>query len=370
MLWFRFVILACFLIPGFSGSGNAVAQQSDNFEIVEIVLSREEISFRFQASAGTAATYRLEYSREPGVEPWLPVKETWTEVGERPGRFQIRTRSGVGESAFYRIAQWPGAWVPVVLNEVMPNNTETLADEDGDFVDWVELYNYGSSEVDLVGYGLSDDPAKPLKWTFAEETSIAAGGYLVVFLSGKDKPGGADAHPHAGFRLGNGTEPILFSNPAGIVLDEIFSGPLRSDDSLARHRENVLNWHEFDGTPPATPGETNIPTRGSLPNPYVQPPSFSVRGGFFDAPVTVSFQAANPGDAVLYTLDGSDPDDTTSPAATEPLVIDRTTVVRAMTLTATGDESEPNTMTYFFGADHSLPVISIAANPDQFEFRD
>jgi hypothetical protein len=341
-----------------------MAQQPSELQILTTQLGPGEVAFVFRASAGTTAAYQLEYSKEPGVDPWFPVRETWVEAEPGPECFKIRARAGAGASAYYRVAQWPGAWVPVVLNEVMPNNTKTVADEDGDFVDWVEFYNHGDTPIDLTGFALSDDSVQPLKWTFPDVASITAGGYLTVFLSGKDREG------HASFRLGNGTEPILFSNPSGTVLDQIVTGPLRSDDSLGRHPENVMNWHEFDGTPAATPGEANIPTSGSLPSPHVQSPTFTVEGGFFNSPVTLSFQAANPVDAVHYTLDGSEPDDETSPFLTEPLVIDRTAVVRAMTLTGDGNKSEPHTMTYFVGANHSLPVISISADPDEFEFRD
>ena len=54
----------------------------------------------------------------------------------------------------------------VILNEWMAKNSTTLQDEDGDFSDWVEIYNSGTSAVDLNGYGLSDDEAEPYKWIF------------------------------------------------------------------------------------------------------------------------------------------------------------------------------------------------------------
>ena len=35
----------------------------------------------------------------------------------------------------------------VVINEVMSENETTLTDEDGDYSDWIELYNTGSDTV-------------------------------------------------------------------------------------------------------------------------------------------------------------------------------------------------------------------------------
>ncbi len=80
-----------------------------------------------------------------------------------------------------------GTFGQVRLNEVMASNGVTLADEDGDFEDWIELYNEGQDAVDLTGWGLSDNENNVFKWTFPEGTVIGAGEYLVVWASGKDR---------------------------------------------------------------------------------------------------------------------------------------------------------------------------------------
>lgn len=80
----------------------------------------------------------------------------------------------------------------IVLNEVVSANRAGLLDEDGDASDWVELFNPGGAPVNLQGYRLSDDPARPARWTFGRAL-VPAGGRLVVFASGKDRPG-YDAH--------------------------------------------------------------------------------------------------------------------------------------------------------------------------------
>lgn len=77
----------------------------------------------------------------------------------------------------------------VRINEVMASNLKTFADEDGQFEDWIELYNTTAATVDLDGWGLSDDPLAPFRWTFPAGTTIAPGGYLLVWASGKNRPG-------------------------------------------------------------------------------------------------------------------------------------------------------------------------------------
>lgn len=77
----------------------------------------------------------------------------------------------------------------VRLHEFMASNRATIADEDGDFEDWIELHNPGAEPVDLTDWGLSDDPDTPFRWRFAPGTVLEPGGFLLVWASGKDRPG-------------------------------------------------------------------------------------------------------------------------------------------------------------------------------------
>jgi hypothetical protein len=76
----------------------------------------------------------------------------------------------------------------VVINEFMAANRSVTADEDGHYSDWIELLNLGSTSVNLEGYGLSDDPGSPFKWTFPP-IAIPPGGFLTVWASGKNRNG-------------------------------------------------------------------------------------------------------------------------------------------------------------------------------------
>ena len=86
-----------------------------------------------------------------------------------------------------------------VLSEIMPSNGRTLADEDGQFPDWIEIENPGGVAIDLSGYFLTDDPLTPAKWTFPP-VSLPANGFLVVFASGKNRTNDP-ARLHTSFQL-------------------------------------------------------------------------------------------------------------------------------------------------------------------------
>ncbi|MCC5842396.1 MAG: lamin tail domain-containing protein, partial [Opitutales bacterium] len=117
----------------------------------------------------------------------------------------------------------------VRINEVMASNGTTLADDDGDFEDWIELYNYGTEPVDLSGWGLSDSYNNPFKWTFPVGTTIGAGDYLLVWASGKDRDPSSFGSGRWLFNEGGGSVVTDYSpvNNDGVIVGD---GQLQSDE--------------------------------------------------------------------------------------------------------------------------------------------
>lgn len=74
----------------------------------------------------------------------------------------------------------------IVINEGSNRNYSIVEDENGDFPDWIELYNAGPDTVSLLDYALSDDLADPTKWTFPN-VSLLPGEFKIVFCSGKNR---------------------------------------------------------------------------------------------------------------------------------------------------------------------------------------
>ena len=73
----------------------------------------------------------------------------------------------------------------VVINEVMAGNTRTLAAEDGQYYDYIELANTSGADVDISGWYLSDDAADSMAWRIPEGTVVPANGYLLFYASGR-----------------------------------------------------------------------------------------------------------------------------------------------------------------------------------------
>ncbi|MCK4296834.1 MAG: hypothetical protein KAX28_09310, partial [Candidatus Marinimicrobia bacterium] len=67
----------------------------------------------------------------------------------------------------------------------MSSNLFAIADEDGDYPDWIELYNTGITTVNLRNYGLTDNLTDTFKWIFPD-INILTNEYLLLFASGKN----------------------------------------------------------------------------------------------------------------------------------------------------------------------------------------
>ncbi len=118
----------------------------------------------------------------------------------------------------------------VVINELMASNDAAVADQDGEFDDWIELYNKGNVDIDLTGYFLSDKADNLDKYDFPEGTTIPAQGYLVIWA---DEDGSQEGL-HANFKLSASGEAVFLVNPDTVVIDEITFGEQTTDLSLAR----------------------------------------------------------------------------------------------------------------------------------------
>ncbi|RKD90729.1 CotH kinase family protein [Mangrovibacterium diazotrophicum] len=75
----------------------------------------------------------------------------------------------------------------VKINEVQSANTKSLADEDGDYSDWIEIRNTSASAINLGDYSISDDEDGDERWQFPTYT-LQPGAYSLLFASGKDRP--------------------------------------------------------------------------------------------------------------------------------------------------------------------------------------
>jgi hypothetical protein len=134
----------------------------------------------------------------------------------------------------------------VVINEFLAANQTILADEWGEFDDWLELYNNSTSLIDLSGYYLSDRPDSLDMWQFPAGISIGSQEYLIVWLDGDDLTQGP---LHTNFRLNADGESIIISDPDLNVVDSYTFGPQSIDISMGRSPNGVGGFIYMVPTP-------------------------------------------------------------------------------------------------------------------------
>jgi hypothetical protein len=124
----------------------------------------------------------------------------------------------------------------IVINEVLAENRTVVQDPQGDYDDFIELFNSSDDAVDLSGMFLSDVNENPRKFGFPEGTVIDAKGYLVVWA---DENGKAKSGVHANFKISGKGEVIRLidsDNRGNGLLDEIVLGSQKPDRSYGRVR--------------------------------------------------------------------------------------------------------------------------------------
>ena len=246
------------------------------------------------------------------------------------------------------------------INEVMSKNDTTISDSDGDFSDWLEIYNDDTNSVNLEGYSLSDNPDTPNRWKFGK-IEIPGKGVLLVFASGKDKSPSED-NPHTNFKIKSAGEPLLLSSPSGVLIDSIFSGKIPPDYSRGRKPDGSQEWFFFKRP---TPGTSNT-SDGSKIIVTVPFPKIDKIAGFYPNQVEVNISTEFENGEVRFTLNGSDPD-STAQIYLNPLTFVKTTILRAAVFdTISMQQSKTTTRTYFINdlKDHDLPIFSISTDPD------
>ena len=142
----------------------------------------------------------------------------------------------------------------VVINELSASNSATQADQDGEYDDWIELYNNTSSPIVLDGYHLSDDNTALLKWTFPIGTTINANDYLIIWADKDTLQTGL----HANFKLSATGEALFFSDNSGTLLDETAFGAQITNITWGRYPNGTGAFTIMNPTFSATNSNTPV----------------------------------------------------------------------------------------------------------------
>ena len=241
------------------------------------------------------------------------------------------------------------------INEVVASNKTILADTNGEYDDWIEIYNDSNSPIDIAGYYLSDDPLDLTQYIIpisnAALTTVPANGYLIFWADNDTEQG---VH-HTNFKLSASGGDILLTAPDEVTIIDNFSFPsLAEDISYGRLPDGSMTLSSISSASPNATNNNNLP---QLEKPIINLPT-----GFYSGPQTISITAST-GATIYYTTDGRIPTDTSN-LYVDPIIVDSTGSIRAVAIRSNFENSFITTNTYLIDFNSTLPVFHITMNPD------
>lgn len=241
---------------------------------------------------------------------------------------------------------------PLVINEVMVYNDSYNRQPDGEYYDWVELKNVSEEPIMLAEYYLSDDKDNPMLWRLPERY-LDPGALLVVHCSGNSDLSTSDT-VHSNFSLNSTSERLYLTSAAQQrVTDYVWLHDIFKDWTVGR----------MDGQSGFFYLSSPSPWSGNRGNAYRyisdQPVSLGEDGVYNDV-TSVSVELEGSG-RIFYTTDGSRPDES-SAEYTEPITLDKTTVIRAINVQDGAAPSRAITLSYIINENHTLPVLSLSTD--------
>jgi len=246
-------------------------------------------------------------------------------------------------------AAWAGApgcaHAQLYITELMAINDSTIADEDGEFSDWLEIHNAGLVAANVGGWYLTDDDSDLARWQLPAEV-IGPGGYLLVFASSKDRAV-AGSELHTSFKLSGAGEYLALVRGDGSTIEHEYAPEFPEQSSDVSHglaADLVTERCFVDPTPEAVNDESS----GCG---VIEELVFSVERGFYDSAFSVTISTATPGAAIYYTLDGSEPTEAAGTPYGGAIPVSTITTLRAAAIAAGFQPGPSMTHTYIFAAD-------------------
>ena len=237
----------------------------------------------------------------------------------------------------------------LAVSEVMPSNGRYLIQRDGEYYDWIELKNVSDTAIDLSEYALSDNSSDLLLFTLPQQ-ELAPGETVVVICSGN--AGMSDSYVHAPFTLNREECWVYVTHKDRGISDyvRVAGVPVMGSAGRIDGKPGIF----YFGTP--TPGKENLDGAAEI----AAAPVADIPGGVYNDVTQIQVVLSGEG-PIYYTLNGSEPT-MRSYLYTEPLILTETAVIRAKSYPEGKLPSPVTTASYIINENHTLPVISIAAN--------
>jgi len=239
-----------------------------------------------------------------------------------------------------------------IINEVCSKNDHIITDINGNYWDWIEIYNPENTPVNLNQFYLSDDDSELDKWKFPNFI-LNANQYVLVFASKKTS---ASNELHCNFKISADGESIYLSNSQKEIIQQIDCPKLKANHSFGL---DSLSFKYFNIPTPLQPNSFQKSYSGYAPTPVfsIQKPNVE-KGSFIQITSESPFQ-------IYYSNDGSPPFPDGN-LYNGKVSIDSTVSIKAVAHLPNYIPSTAVTQTYFVNQYSSLPIVHINVEPDLF----
>ena len=244
----------------------------------------------------------------------------------------------------------------IIINELMSSNSFYMAHNGNQFYDWIELYNNSEQAISLSNYYLTTN-YDDRKMYALPDSVLMPGGYCIIMASG-DVSLSNEYYYHANFKLSSGTGLFLFHEDD--LIDSSFIYSIPRGYSYGR---GIQNGHYYYTNP--TPGAVN--SEVGLRR-LMYEPTFVTPGGVYNNVSSLKVELDNSiYTDIYYTLDGSIPTNH-SLKYTQPIALNATTVVRAVSYINGSPVGDIATNSYIINENHTLPVMSLSMPQSSFDY--
>ena len=245
---------------------------------------------------------------------------------------------------------------PLQIHEVSTfNRTDRWLGTLG-YSDWVELKNVSDAPLQASDYFLSDDLDAPELYRLPEKT--LAPGELLLIRCDDSAPTGGLAPVCSAFSLSSDGDRLYLFGSEGALADYASLRDIPAAGSYGR-MDGENGWFLFAV---ASPGSENAGGERRI----ADKPRSAAPDGVFDGVERVTVVLEGEGE-IHYTVDGSCPS-AASPVYTEPIVLEKTGIVRAISIQEGALPSRALTLSYFLNEGHSLPVVSLVSDNDRLDW--
>lgn len=240
----------------------------------------------------------------------------------------------------------------LIITEVMNQNNKYMPQNGGEYYDWIELYNNSSETINLSDYSITNDDSYKQKYVLPD-VKLKPNSYYNLIASGNSKYSNSN-YKHVNFKISDSESIYIYKNDK--LIDSMFIAQIPNQYSYGKGKSSGLYYF-------SNPTPKSVNENGILEISYA--PSFSIKPGVYDNDESLTLKLDGFG-TIYYTLDGSEPN-MDSKVYNSPIILNKTTVVRAISYEKGKRRSEIVTGSYIINEDHTMPVMSLSLPDSQFK---